>query len=90
MNVDFHILIPARLDSTRLPQKALADIAGRPLIVHVLERALASGASSVQVATDSDRIAEAVRAGLTEFCLVVSHSKLRGATGAWITPLAIV
>ena len=62
MNVDFHILIPARLDSTRLPQKALADIAGRPLIVHVLERALASGASSVQVATDSDRIAEAVRA----------------------------
>lgn len=62
MSVDFHILIPARLDSTRLAQKALADIAGRPLIVHVLERALDSGASSVQVATDSDRIAEAVLA----------------------------
>ncbi len=62
MSVDFHILIPARLDSTRLPQKALADIAGRPLIVHVLERALNSGANSVQVATDSDRIAEAVQA----------------------------
>lgn len=62
MSVDFHILIPARLDSTRLPRKALAEIAGRPLIAHVLERALESGASSVQVATDSDRIASVVKA----------------------------
>jgi kynurenine formamidase len=42
------------------------------------------------VVLENLRLAEAVRAGLTEFCLVVSHSKLRGATGAWITPLAIV
>ncbi len=62
MPIDFHILIPARLNSTRLPQKALADIAGRPLIVHVLERALGSGAGTIQVATDSDQIARAVQA----------------------------
>lgn len=58
----FHIIIPARLASTRLPEKALADLAGKPLVVRVLARALAAGADSVHVATDSPRIAEAVRA----------------------------
>lgn len=58
---EFHVLIPARLDSTRLPDKALADLAGRPLIVRVWERAVAAGADSVHVATDSDSIAAAVR-----------------------------
>lgn len=57
----FHILIPARLDSTRLPRKPLADLAGRPLILRVVERALSAGAASVHVATDSDAVAEAVR-----------------------------
>jgi len=59
---EFHVLIPARLASTRLPEKALVDLGGRPLIVRVWENALASGADSVAVATDSERIAEAVRA----------------------------
>ncbi|MFU8876660.1 MAG: 3-deoxy-manno-octulosonate cytidylyltransferase [Wenzhouxiangellaceae bacterium] len=58
----FHILIPARLESTRLPEKALADLAGRPMIVRVVERAGQAGAQSVHVATDNERIAEAVRA----------------------------
>ncbi|MBS3745173.1 MAG: 3-deoxy-manno-octulosonate cytidylyltransferase [Wenzhouxiangellaceae bacterium] len=58
----FHVLIPARLASTRLPQKALADLAGKPLIVRVWERACAAGAESVHVATDSDRIADVVHA----------------------------
>ena len=58
---EFHVLIPARLASTRLPEKALADLAGKPLIVRVWERACAAGAASVHVATDSDRIADAVR-----------------------------
>ncbi|MEX2497864.1 MAG: 3-deoxy-manno-octulosonate cytidylyltransferase [Wenzhouxiangellaceae bacterium] len=62
MNLGFHILIPARLASTRLPEKALADVAGKPLIVRVLERALQAGAASVHVATDSARIADAVQA----------------------------
>jgi 3-deoxy-manno-octulosonate cytidylyltransferase (CMP-KDO synthetase) len=54
---DFTVLIPARLASTRLPNKPLADIGGRPMIVRVAERALLSGAARVVVATDSDRIA---------------------------------
>lgn len=58
----FHIIIPARLASTRLPEKALADLAGKPLVVRVWARALAAGAESVHVATDSGRIAEAIRA----------------------------
>jgi 3-deoxy-manno-octulosonate cytidylyltransferase (CMP-KDO synthetase) len=59
------VLIPARMASTRLPGKPLADIAGRPMIVHVAHRAKASGLGQVFVATDSTEIAEAVRqAGL--------------------------
>jgi 3-deoxy-manno-octulosonate cytidylyltransferase (CMP-KDO synthetase) len=55
------ILIPARMASTRLPGKPLADIAGRPMIVHVAERAHASGLGRVVVATDTQEVAEAVR-----------------------------
>jgi 3-deoxy-manno-octulosonate cytidylyltransferase (CMP-KDO synthetase) len=61
--VDFKIVIPARHASTRLPGKPLLDIAGRPMIYHVCERGLESGASEVVLATDDERIAEAV-AGL--------------------------
>jgi 3-deoxy-manno-octulosonate cytidylyltransferase (CMP-KDO synthetase) len=60
--VGFIALIPARAASTRLPDKPLADIGGKPMVVRVAERALASGASRVLVATDTPRIAEAVRA----------------------------
>ncbi len=56
------ILIPARLGSTRLPNKVLADIAGLPMIVHVLRRALESGLGPVAVACGESQIAEAVRA----------------------------
>jgi len=58
----FHVVIPARYASERLPGKALADIAGRPMIRHVWERARESGAASVLVATDSRRVLEAARA----------------------------
>jgi 3-deoxy-manno-octulosonate cytidylyltransferase (CMP-KDO synthetase) len=54
------ILIPARMASTRLPGKPLADIAGRPMIVHVLDRARETGLGPVYVATDSEEIATAV------------------------------
>ncbi len=54
------ILIPARMASTRLPGKPLADIAGRPMIVHVLNRARETGLGPVYVATDSQEIATAV------------------------------
>ncbi|MEX0405525.1 3-deoxy-manno-octulosonate cytidylyltransferase [Aquibium sp. LZ166] len=56
------VLIPARMASTRLPGKPLADIAGRPMIVHVAERALASGLGRTVVATDSADVLDAVRA----------------------------
>ncbi|RYY89504.1 MAG: 3-deoxy-manno-octulosonate cytidylyltransferase [Comamonadaceae bacterium] len=55
----FTVLIPARLASTRLPDKPLADIAGRPMVVRVAERARQSSAARVVVATDTERIAEA-------------------------------
>ncbi len=57
---EFHALIPARLASTRLPEKPLADIAGKPMVVRVAERAALSGAASVVVACDHERIAHAV------------------------------
>jgi 3-deoxy-manno-octulosonate cytidylyltransferase (CMP-KDO synthetase) len=57
---DVLILIPARMESTRLPGKPLADIAGQPMIVHVLRRALAAGLGEVAVATDSVAIAACV------------------------------
>ena len=58
----FAVLIPARFASTRFPGKPLADLAGRPMVVHVCERARESGARVVCVATDDERIAAAVRA----------------------------
>jgi len=54
------VLIPARLASTRLPGKPLADIAGQPMIVHVLRRAEAAGIGEAVVATDSEAVAAAV------------------------------
>jgi 3-deoxy-manno-octulosonate cytidylyltransferase (CMP-KDO synthetase) len=57
---DVLILIPARLAATRLPGKPLADIAGEPMIVHVLRRAEAAHIGPVAVATDSEAIAACV------------------------------
>jgi len=54
------ILIPARMASTRLPGKPLMDIAGLPMIVHVLRRAQASGLGEAVVATDSEAVQAAV------------------------------
>jgi 3-deoxy-manno-octulosonate cytidylyltransferase (CMP-KDO synthetase) len=54
------ILIPARMASSRLPGKPLADIAGEPMIVHVMRRAQAADIGPVAVATDSEAIAACV------------------------------
>ena len=59
--VPFTVVIPARHASTRLPAKALADIAGKPMVVRVAEQARKSGATAVLVATDHDDIAAAAR-----------------------------
>ena len=59
----FRIVVPARYASTRLPAKPLADICGKPMVQHVYERALqVAHADVVVVATDDERVAQAVRA----------------------------
>lgn len=54
--MSFVVVIPARYASTRLPGKPLADIHGKPMVQHVVEKALQSGADRVIVATDDDGI----------------------------------
>ncbi|MCB5190296.1 3-deoxy-manno-octulosonate cytidylyltransferase [Methylobacillus arboreus] len=58
----FKVVIPARYASSRLPGKPLLDIAGKPMVVRVVEQAVASGATEVVVATDHERIRDAVAA----------------------------
>ena len=57
--MSFVAIIPARLASSRLPNKPLADIAGKPMVVRTAERALASGATAIMVATDHPDIVAA-------------------------------
>lgn len=59
MNPDYHIVIPARMASVRLPGKPLLPIDGKPLIEHVYRRALKSSAETVVIATDSEQIQSA-------------------------------
>ena len=66
---EFTVVVPARYASTRLPGKPLADIAGRPMVVRVAERALAAGAARVVVATDDERIRTVVQAHGIAACL---------------------
>ena len=54
--MSFVVVIPARYASTRLPGKPLADIHGKPMVQHVVEKALQSGADRVIVATDDERV----------------------------------
>ncbi|RUO81499.1 3-deoxy-manno-octulosonate cytidylyltransferase [Idiomarina tyrosinivorans] len=58
--MSFTVVIPARYQSSRLPGKPLADIAGKPMIQHVVERAQQAGAAEVIVATDDQRIIDVV------------------------------
>lgn len=60
--MSFHIVVPARYASTRLPGKPLADISGKPMVVRVVEAALRSSATDVCVATDDERVYAAVEA----------------------------
>ena len=65
----FAAIIPARFASTRFPGKPLADLGGKPMVVRVCERARASGADPVCVATDDARIADAVRKHGFDACM---------------------
>lgn len=67
--MSFRVVIPARYASTRLPGKPLLDIAGKPMLQHVWERAMASGAERVIIATDDARIATAAEGFGAEVCM---------------------
>jgi len=67
--MSFTVIIPARFASTRLPGKPLADILGKPMIVHVLEQAKKSGAKRVIVATDNLDVMKVVEQAGGEACL---------------------
>lgn len=67
--MSFVVVIPARFQSSRLPGKVLADIGGKPMIQWVVEKATASGASKVIVATDNNEVANVVKKFGGEVCL---------------------
>ena len=67
--MSFTVIIPARYASTRLPGKALADIGGKPMVAHVVERARESKAARVIVATDNQKIVDALKGVDCEVCL---------------------
>ncbi|MGY8903977.1 MAG: 3-deoxy-manno-octulosonate cytidylyltransferase [Burkholderiales bacterium] len=69
----FTVLIPARLASTRLPNKPLADIGGQPMVVRVARQAAQSAAQRVVVAADSQAITEACKAHGVEAVLTGTH-----------------
>lgn len=66
---DFIVAIPARYGASRLPGKPLRLIAGEPMVLHVARRALAAGARQVVVATDDERIADAVAGQPLTVCM---------------------
>lgn len=76
------IIIPSRLSATRLPRKPLADIHGKPMIVHVMDRAMASGIGRVVVACDSEEIKQAVEAAGGE-AIMTSTDHLSGSDRIW-------
>jgi len=73
--MEFRVIIPVRFDSERLPGKPLLDIGGKPMIEHVYERASQSGAESVVIATDDDRIRESAEKFGAQVCMTSSEHR---------------
>ncbi len=71
--VDFHVVIPARFASTRLPGKAMLPISGKPMVVRVAEQAAKSGAQQVWIATDHHPIIAAAHEHGFKACLTHAH-----------------
>lgn len=70
--MSFSVVIPARYASSRFPGKPLADLAGKPMLQHVYERACESEARRIIIATDDERIGEAARGFGAEVCMTSS------------------
>lgn len=77
MAVDFIVIVPARLESTRLPRKPLVDIGGIPMVVRVARQAVESGATKVVVAADSEEILDACRKYSVD-CILTSDQHTTG------------
>jgi len=73
MTVPFTVLIPARYGASRLPGKPLRELAGKPLIQHVHQRATESGARRVVIATDDERIENACKQFGAEVCMTAAQ-----------------
>lgn len=71
--LNFHVVIPARFASTRLPGKALLPISGKPMVVRVAEQAAKSGAQQIWIATDHPSIMAAVHEHGFKACLTHAH-----------------
>ena len=71
--MDFHVVIPARFASTRLPGKPLLPIAGKPMVVRVAEQAAKSGARQIWIATDHHPILAAAHEHGFKACLTHAH-----------------
>jgi 3-deoxy-manno-octulosonate cytidylyltransferase (CMP-KDO synthetase) len=73
IGTSFLAIVPARMASTRLPEKPLRDLAGRPMILHVVDRARESGARAVYVATDDARVEAACAAAGADVVMTAAH-----------------
>ncbi|MCW8334739.1 3-deoxy-manno-octulosonate cytidylyltransferase [Vibrio paucivorans] len=71
--MSFTVVIPARYQSTRLPGKPLADIAGKPMIQWVYEQAIQAGADNVIIATDDERVSQAVSSFGGQVCMTSAN-----------------
>lgn len=71
--MNFNVIIPARYASTRFPGKPLVEINGKPMVQHVYQRAIESGASNIIVATDDARIAKVVSDFGGQYCMTGAH-----------------
>ncbi|MFT2091062.1 3-deoxy-manno-octulosonate cytidylyltransferase [Paraglaciecola sp. 2405UD69-4] len=71
--MEFSVIIPARYASSRFPGKPLINIKGKPMVQHVYDRAIESGAANIVVATDDVRIANAVESFGGQYCMTGDH-----------------
>lgn len=88
--MSFHVIIPARFASSRLPGKPLLLIGDKPMLQHVYERAMECGAASVVVATDDQRIGEAVEGFGGRVCMTAAeHQSGTDRLAETVTQLAL-